>query len=121
MTDTPRKALGSSAEQHACDYLCARGFQLITKNYRCFRGEIDLIMRDKKDVVFVEVRSRSYTNYGNAAESITKTKQKKIITTAIHFLQQKNWLNKINCRFDVIGIQKNEVDWIKDAFTADIF
>lgn len=121
MMDIPKRQLGISAEQQARDFLCARGLQLITQNYRCFRGEIDLIMRDKNDVVFVEVRSRSYSTYGSPSESVTKPKQKKIITTAMHFLQRKNWLNKINCRFDVVGIQKNEIDWIKDAFTADIF
>ncbi len=114
------KKTGDRAEQRACQFLLARGFKLILKNYRCKHGEIDLIMQDGKDIVFVEVRSRANTNYGSAIESINRNKQRKILETSIHFLQQRNWLNTVNCRFDVIGIHHNDLEWIKDAFTADI-
>ena len=115
-----RKKLGEIAEQRACDFLQAHGLKLILRNYRCIIGEIDLIMRYGDEIVFVEVRSRTHADYGSAIESINKTKQKKIMGTSIHFLQKQNWLNKTNSRFDVIGIQQNHIEWIKDAFTADI-
>ncbi len=115
-----KKKTGDHAEQRACHFLLAQGLKLILKNYRCKYGEIDLIMQDSKDVVFVEVRSRANTAFGSAIESVNKSKQRKILDTSIHFLQQRNWLNKANCRFDVIGIHQNELEWIKDAFTADI-
>src|SRR5580692_493333 len=98
-----RKKSGDLAEQKACEFLQARGLKLIMKNYRCIFGEIDLIMRDDHDIVFIEVRSRTNTDYGSPIESITKSKQKKIMGTSIHFLQQRNWLNKVNSRFDVVG------------------
>jgi len=116
-----KKQLGDAAEKQACRFLTARGLRLIEENYRCFRGEIDLIMQDNEDIVFVEVRSRSSIKYGSAADSVTKTKQKKIIATATYFLQQKNWLHKTHSRFDIVGIQNTQFDWIKNAFTADHF
>lgn len=115
-----RKKIGDLAEQKACEYLQAHGLKLIIKNYRCVYGEVDLIMRDDQDIVFIEVRSRTNTGYGSAIESINKNKQKKIMGTSIRFLQQRNWLNKVNSRFDVIGIHHDSIEWIKDAFTVDI-
>ena len=114
------KKQGDLAELRACKFLLAEGLKLILQNYRCIHGEIDLIMQDGKDIVFVEVRSRTNINYGCPIESINKNKQRKIWDTTIHFLQQRNWLNKANCRFDVIGIHHNDLEWVKDAFTADI-
>lgn len=119
------RTIGQQAEQYASDYLQARGLRLLAKNYRCRYGEIDLIMQDSHDIVFVEVRSRRNTNYGTAAESINMTKQKKIIVTAINYLKQQGWLDKMNSRFDIIGIhptaQAHSLEWIKDAFSADDF
>lgn len=122
----PKKiAAGKASEQLACSYLEARGLQVLKRNYRCFRGEIDLIMQDNHDIVFVEVRTRNNPNYGNALDSINAPKQKKIIAAARHFLGKKNWLDKVNCRFDVIGISyaqtKANLEWIRDAFSADNF
>lgn len=115
-----KKTLGDLAEQRACQFLQAQGLELITQNYRAAPGEIDLIMRAGEDIVFVEVRSRTQNDYGTPIESINKTKQKKIIKTSLIFLQQRNWLNKVNCRFDVIGAGHDHFEWIQNAFTADI-
>lgn len=114
---------GQQAEQVACDYLQQQGLHLITQNYHCRRGEIDLIMRDADSLVFVEVRARRSDRFGSALESITADKQSRIIATAQHYLQQ-NRLQQ-NCRFDVVAMrmppatsrQAPEVsDWIRDAF-----
>lgn len=124
MTETLKKQLGNRAENQAAEFLSKQHHMvLITQNYSSHLGEIDLIMRDNKDIVFVEVRSRSHLSlsYGNPIESINKTKQKKIIRTAIHFLQQKKWLNKINYRFDIIGILDDQLEWIKNAFASEMY
>lgn len=114
---------GQQAEQIACDYLQQQGLQLITQNYHCRRGEIDLIMCDDDTLVFVEVRARRSNRFGSALESITADKQSRIIATAQQYLQQ-NRLQQ-NCRFDVIAVriqttadsQNYQVsDWIHDAF-----
>ncbi|MCG8083044.1 MAG: YraN family protein, partial [Candidatus Thiodiazotropha taylori] len=62
---------GEAAEQLAVDYLSRRGLKLVTRNFRCKVGEIDLIMREKRTLVFVEVRYRQSDDYGSALESIT--------------------------------------------------
>lgn len=111
---------GEQAEQQAHDFLQSKGFSLLQKNYRCYFGEIDLIMQDQEDIVFVEVRSRYRMDFGNATDSIDKNKQRKIIKTATHFLQLKGWLYKVNSRFDVIAIHsaasKMQLEWYKNAF-----
>lgn len=120
MVQTERQQRGQSAEQTAARFLEGKGMQLIMQNYRCSFGEIDLIMRDRDDIVFVEVRSRSRTDYGHPAETINQGKQRKLIKTAMHFLQRKGWLNKVCSRFDVIAIEfahdKPTLEWIKNAF-----
>lgn len=113
--------IGQQAEKQACVFLEEKGLKLLARNYHCVFGEIDLIMRDQDDVVFVEVRKRTNTDYGDAIESITLIKQRKLIKTATHYLQKLQWLDKVPCRFDIIGISLNQIEWIKDAFTADNF
>ncbi len=107
---------GKIAEELAATYLQQHGLTLVTSNYRCKFGEIDLIMRDGKSLVFVEVRLRSNASFGGAASSITSQKQRKIAMTAEHYLQQHG--NQA-CRFDVVlmnKVQLQQIDWIKNAF-----
>lgn len=121
MTDIHKT--GRDAENDACAYLEKKGLHLLERNYRCHFGEIDLIMQDKQDIVFVEVRARQQTHYGDAIETIDDHKQSKLIKTAIFYLQKKHWLDKVNCRFDVVGkqIELNQLEWIQDAFSTDFF
>lgn len=118
-----RQEIGRAAEKHACLYLQKQGLKLITQNYRCFCGEIDIIMRDKEDIAFIEVRLKSRTDYGHPIETINRTKQKKIIRTATHFLQKKDLLYKVCSRFDIIAIERSadkwQLEWIKNAFLAE--
>jgi putative endonuclease len=124
--DVPKHiSTGQAAEELACSFLEKKGLRLINRNYRCRIGEIDLIMQDQNEIVFIEVRARSHAQYATAIESINTTKQTKIIRTATFYLQQLKWLDKVNCRFDVIGISyaqtKAHLEWIRDAFSADNF
>lgn len=111
---------GTVAEQLACDYLQKRGLQLVTKNYHCRRGEIDLIMQDQSTLVFVEVRYRASSKFGSALESVNTQKQQKIIYTAEHFLSNQK-ASFSQYRFDVVAIMPNaqqqpEIHWLKNAF-----
>ncbi len=126
MLDIPKtQQLGHTAELNARAFLEARGLHFLEQNYRCKNGEIDLIMRDKNEVVFVEVRARKNYSFMSTADSVDYHKQKKIIATATHYLCHKKWFDKVNCRFDVIGISyaqtQADIEWIKDAFHADNF
>lgn len=115
-------SIGSVAEASACQYLQTQGLVLIKKNYRCFHGELDLIMRDKTTLVFIEVRQRSRIDFGSAIESVNAIKIRKLIKAASHFLQQQDWLNRVDSRFDIVAIHpmngKMQIEWVKNAFLA---
>lgn len=118
MGETQR--IGKIAEDLACDYLQNQGLKLVTRNFYCRCGEIDLVMRDKEYLVFIEIRSRNTNRFGGGAASITHHKQQKLLKTAQYYLQQNKLLEKIPCRFDVIAIlsvqSRAEIEWIKNAF-----
>ncbi len=114
---------GRRAERDACKYLERRGLTLVERNYACACGEIDLIMRDRSTVVFVEVRYRRSRRYGSAAESVDWRKQGKLSATAARYLQEHPKAARQPCRFDVIaltgqGDETAHIDWIADAFQA---
>ncbi len=115
-TPPDRQQQGQAAEAQACRHLQQQGLELIERNYRCRQGEIDLIMRDKQSIVFVEVRYRSNTNFGGAAASVDQRKQAKLIGAASHYLQQHHALAQQPARFDVIAITPTTLEWIRDAF-----
>lgn len=120
MSKYPSHLLGKFSEEAACEFLKHHGLSFITSNYRCLLGEIDLIMRDKDVIVFIEVRARSQPNFLGALESVTKRKQSKIIKTAMFYLKQNHLLHKCVCRFDVVAVIRHEghieCQWIKQAF-----
>ena len=97
------------------------GLQLVERNYRSRYGEIDLIMRDGRTLVFVEVRYRSRSRFGGAEESVDRRKQTRLVLTAASYLREHH----LNCptRFDVAALKPGsggpELNWIKGAFQAD--
>jgi putative endonuclease len=116
-------AIGQQAEQQALRFLKQQGLKLITHNYYCRQGEIDLIMTDQQTLVFIEVRYRKNAHYGSGAESVTNSKQKKVRRTAEHYLLHKTKSPAPACRFDVVAIYPSDTaqsslqfDWIKNAF-----
>lgn len=112
------KKEGDRAEALAAKYLLERGLRIIETNYRCRQGEIDLICREGKTLVFVEVRLRRNGAFGGAAESITATKRWRLIQAARHYLGSLG--ETPPCRFDVILLKElhtTGVEWIQDAFT----
>ncbi|MDP3559251.1 MAG: YraN family protein [Legionellaceae bacterium] len=118
---TVSQVRGQHAEDEACRYLEQHGLKCVGRNYHCRMGEIDLIMQDSKTLVFVEVRARSSSYFGRAEETITYTKQRKIIQTAMMYLTEKGLVNRCLTRFDVLCIQgqAREISWVKNAFEAD--
>ena len=114
-----RQAKGAAAEQLAADYLSRQGLSIIERNFRVRGGEIDLICRDGKTTVFVEVRMRSRGDFGGAAASITATKQARLILAARHWLLRHG---EMPCRFDCVlldGPNTPSVEWLRNAFAAD--
>lgn len=115
---TIRAEHGRQAEKLALDLLQSNKLKLLCKNYHCRYGEIDLVMKDQKTIVFVEVRYRKKQQYGGAIESIDFNKQNKLRLTASHYLQQNKCPN--NARFDVVLLSSlnnpQQINWIKSAF-----
>lgn len=114
------KQVGDAAEAQALGFLQARGLQFLARNYRTpgrGGGEIDLILRDADGtLVFVEVRKRSRTDHGGAAASVGHVKQRRIIFSARHYLLTLRTVPP--CRFDVVVIDGDGVEWLRAAFDA---
>ena len=113
---------GKLAENIAFDYLVQRGLSLLTRNYRCPFGEIDIIMEQGNIVTFIEVRYRKNNRYLAPIETINPQKCTRIINTGLHYLQGNRDALKKPCRFDVITVSGNlqspDIMWIKNAFHA---
>lgn len=114
-----RAERGSRAEQLARRFLEQQGLQFKQANFRCKRGEIDLIMQDGETLVFVEVRYRGNSRFGSPAETVDRHKQRKLVTTALFYLQSKPELAQQASRFDVIAISGDsgspQIDWHSNA------
>lgn len=114
--------LGARAEELACRHLRDRGLRVLTRNYRCRHGEIDLVMEDGLRIVFVEVRLRRRPDFGSGADSVGRVKQRRILASAEHYLQRHATLDA-SCRFDVVSIDRHgdghRLRWIRAAFGAD--
>ena len=111
-----KRWLGLDGEQQAERFLLAEGLELVTRNYRCRHGEIDLVMRHGPALVFVEVRRRSRADYGGAAASVDLRKQRRLIAAARHYLAGLGE-EPPPCRFDVVSIEGAGVpQWLPDAF-----
>jgi putative endonuclease len=112
------KQKGDAAEDRALRHLQAQGLELVQRNYRTpgrGGGEIDLIMRDTDHtLVFVEVRKRRSSQHGGALASVTFTKQRRIVFAAQHYLLKLRQMPP--CRFDVIAVEGEDLQWFKAAF-----
>jgi len=118
------KARGDEAEGRALAHLQRQGLALIERNYRVARGpnarggEVDLILRERDGtLVFAEVRARRDGAHGGAAASVGGLKQRRLVFAAQHYLL-RHGAAAPPCRFDVIAIDGDRVQWIKGAFDA---
>ena len=116
------RAAGNSFEQRACAELERAGLKLLVRNYCTRHGELDLVMRDGDTVVFVEVRYRKSASHGDAAASVTASKQARLILAAQHWLAAHPQHARRTCRFDVISydgpVDAIRRDWLRGAFEA---
>lgn len=110
---TAQQIQGDAGENAALAYLQGQGLTLVERNFRCKGGEIDLIMRERQTLVFVEVRKRADARYGGAAASVTHRKQARLILAAQVFLQRH--AQQPACRFDVIAIDGDKLDWLQNV------
>ena len=116
---------GEWGEIYACRYLRDKGYDILAANYSCRFGEADIIYKDKKTIVFVEVKARSAGAIASPAEFVTEQKQRKLAMTAAYFL--KELAIHLPVRFDVAEVyfprpqnfKEYTINYIKDAFRID--
>jgi len=115
----PRRTLGDAGEDLAAAALKRQGYKILERNYVAPLGEIDLIARQGKTYVFIEVKTRKNDRFGAPQEAVTPGKQHKLRRLADYYLKQKR-LGEVAVRFDVVGIVMAEagprVEIIQDAF-----
>ena len=109
---------GKQAEEHAARELARRGYRIVTRNYRGPAGEIDIIAKHGRALVFVEVRSRASARHGDAIETINRAKRRRIARTAAHYLAAHR-VRYSEIRFDVVGITDGTLTLLQDAFRTD--
>lgn len=113
-----KQEIGQNGENIAEDYLKNEGYSIITRNFRTNYGEIDIIARDKNEIVFIEVKTRSNLKYGNPSEAVNQNKQKHIKMVAKYYIHMHQLYN-CYIRFDVIEVYcrngKYRINHIKQA------
>ena len=111
---------GTTWEAAAESWLCERGLKTVERNFNCRVGEIDLIMEDRGTLVFAEIRYRKNVRFGSGAETVTYSKQQRIVRAAQRYLQFHPHRARQPCRFDVLSLDHAtgtlRVDWIRGAF-----
>ena len=114
-----KQLLGKEGERLAEQYLKKKGYKIVERNYRCRGAELDLIVLDRRVIVFVEVKTRTGYGFGSPFEAVEFRKQQKMIQAAQYFLNEKK-LHQRDARFDVVGISwpggEPLVEHIENAF-----
>jgi putative endonuclease len=117
---TLTRRTGMAAEEQAAELLRQAGFEILTRNYRCRMGELDIVARRRGLLVIAEVRHRSRRDFGDAADSITAAKRRRLQLAARHLLARRPELSRLAGRFDAVllGAPGAPIEWIEDAFRA---
>lgn len=110
--------IGKIGEKKAIEYLESNGYKIIEKNFKVKFGEIDIIARKKREIIFIEVKTRTNDNFGYPEEAVNKTKLKKIEKVALFYLNSK----KINLsyRFEVLSILKDKEKFKFEIIPIDL-
>ncbi|BDH44488.1 UPF0102 protein [Salmonella enterica subsp. enterica serovar Choleraesuis] len=111
---------GACYETQARRWLESQGMEFLAANAQMRGGELDLIMRHHKTLVFVEVRYRQNHHFGGAVASITPVKRRHLLRAASQWLARQNGsFDTVDCRFDVVAFTGDEIAWLPNAFTTD--
>jgi putative endonuclease len=109
---------GVNGEREAAEYLAAKGYEVVLRNYRHGRAEIDLIVKKKNLLVFVEVKTRSNQDFGFPEDFVDRAKEELILMAAENYMYEINWGG--NVRYDIVSVLgvgfKREVVHFEDAF-----
>ncbi|WP_300803831.1 YraN family protein [uncultured Acetatifactor sp.] len=111
-----KRRVGGDKERQAAEYLTGKGMRVLETNFRCRQGEIDLICRHRGYLVFVEVKYRSASEKGYALEAVDYRKQLRICRVADYYRYVHGLGDGTGVRYDVVGIQGSEIQWVQNAF-----
>ena len=106
------KQIGDAGEDQATSLLLKEGYTIVARNFRTRFGEIDIIAKDGKTLVFIEVKKKNSDYFGSAAEMITKRKLLKVINIAKVYAQEKDYSGP--WRVDAVLINKNSIELVKN-------
>lgn len=109
--------IGEKGENLAVEYLIKEGYQILERNWRFKKSEIDVIAKKGNDLIFIEVKTRSFTHFQAPEESVTLKKQKQIFIGANEYVQSQN--DELEVRFDIISVllkKETQINHIKEAF-----
>ena len=112
---TARRALGSSGEDAAAAWYEAHGYQVVSRNWRCRQGELDLVVRRGRTVVFCEVKTRTSTAFGAPVEAVTRAKQMRLRALAARWLEEST-TPAGEIRFDVVSVLAGSLEVLEGAF-----
>lgn len=107
---------GANYEAKAAEYLKQKGYQILDRNYRTRQGEIDIVARNEKYLVFIEVKYRTRHAQGTPEEAVDSRKQKRISGAALYYMYQQHYPLETPVRFDVISITGQTIKHIENAF-----
>ncbi|MGN0343043.1 MAG: YraN family protein [Roseburia sp.] len=111
-----KRQVGGEYEKRAAEYLKEQGYEILQMNYRCKRGEIDIVARESEYLVFVEVKYRSNSRLGLPQEAVSITKQRVISRVAEYYCTTQCHSMDLPCRFDVVAVLGNEIRLFRNAF-----
>ena len=111
-----KRSIGSEKECVAAEYLKEQGAEVLAQNFYFKGGELDLVARDGEYMCFIEVKYRTSNRHGMPEEAVTALKKKRMINGAKQYMYEKRIPFDTPCRFDIIAIYKEQIQWIKDAF-----
>jgi putative endonuclease len=111
---TQRRQLGRSGEDAAAAWYEEQGYTVVARNWQCREGEIDLIVRQGRTVVFCEVKTRTTDAFGAPVEAITRTKRDRLRRLAVRWLADQPPVREI--RFDVVSVLDGRIDVLHAAF-----
>ena len=116
MSKKENKIKGNYGENLACKYIKDEGYEILSRNFNCSYGEIDIIASKDDEIVFIEVKTRCQNTYGEPIESVTSNKKNHIYNTAKYFLYKSNLLDA-NIRFDIIEVYLDDAEYYQYNLT----
>lgn len=116
-----KRSVGTAYESLAADYLKRKGFRILERNFRCRAGEIDLIAREGRSLVFIEVKYRRSRRSGMPEEAVSPAKRRTICRVSDYYRLRKGISDVLPLRYDVLAIEADEIRYYRNAFPYQPF